>query len=287
MKHAFLIIAHNNPEILYAQLEILDSFDVDFYYHLDTKMQIDKDKLESYATKSRIFYIKPQKIRWGHYSQIECELRLLEAAVHSKENYNYYHLLSGVDMPLKSYKSIDDFFSQNRGKEFIHFDGKYVDEDIRERLSLYHLSPSRSHWQRKINGFFVILQRIIKIDRLKKSGWKVQKGANWFSITGDLAKNIIKNRKIIERHFRYSFCGDEVFLQTFVFNSEFCSQLYSDKFDNDYHACMRLIDWKRGNPYVFDIEDFDELINSDYMFARKFDYEKKPEIINKLRQYLR
>ena len=38
MKHAFLIIAHNNPEILYAQLEILDSVDVDFYFHLDAKM---------------------------------------------------------------------------------------------------------------------------------------------------------------------------------------------------------------------------------------------------------
>lgn len=61
MRHAFLIIAHNNPEILYAQLEILDSVDVDFYFHLDAKMQIDKELLERHVSKSKIFYIKPKK----------------------------------------------------------------------------------------------------------------------------------------------------------------------------------------------------------------------------------
>ena len=42
MRHAFLIIAHDNPEILYAQLEALDSENNDFYYHLDKRMNIKK-----------------------------------------------------------------------------------------------------------------------------------------------------------------------------------------------------------------------------------------------------
>ena len=33
---------------------------------------------------------------------------------------------------------------------------------------------------------------------------------------------------------------------------------------------MRLIDWRRGNPYVWRDEDYDELIHSDRIFARKF-----------------
>lgn len=287
MKHAFLIIAHNNPEILYAQLEILDSMDVDFYFHLDAKMKIDKSNLESHVLKSRIYYIRPKKIRWGHYSQIECELRLLETAVNSGKGYDYYHLLSGVDMPLKSYQDIDDFFEKNSGKEYIHFDEKTVDENIRERISMYHFCPGRTNWQRKINGIFIKIQKIIKVDRLKKLGWKVQKGANWFSITEDLAKDIVRNKEMIQKHFKYSFCGDEVFLQTYVFNSAFCSKLYSDRFDNDYHACMRLIDWKRGNPYVFGIDDLEELMECDYMFARKFDYIKKPEIVDRLKVQLK
>ena len=50
---------------------------------------------------------------------------------------------------------------------------------------------------------------------------------------------------------------------------------------------MRLIDWKRGNPYVFGIEDLEELMECDYMFARKFDYIKKPEIVNRLEEQLK
>lgn len=287
MRHAFLIIAHNNPEILYAQLEILDSVDVDFYFHLDAKMQIDKELLERHVSKSKIFYIKPKKIGWGHYSQIECELRLLETAINAEKAYDYYHLLSGVDMPLKSYKAIDEFFLKNKEKEYIHFDQKNVEGNVRERISLYHFCPGRANWQRKVNGIFIKIQKILKVDRLKKIGWKVQKGANWFSITEDLAKDIVRNKKMIQKYFRYSFCGDEVFLQTYVLNSRFYSRLYSDKFDNDYHACMRLIDWKRGNPYTFGIEDFEELIGSDYMFARKFDYKNRPEIVDKLKLYLK
>ena len=202
MRHAFLIIAHNNPEILYAQLEILDSVDVDFYFHLDAKMKVNKLDLESHALKSKIYYIKPKKIRWGHYSQIECELRLLEAAVNSGKGYDYYHLLSGVDMPLKSYQDIDAFFKKNSGKEYIHFDEKTVDENVRERISMYHFCPGRANWQRKINGIFIRIQKMLKVDRLKKLGWKVQKGANWFSITEGLAKEIVRNKEMIQKHFK-------------------------------------------------------------------------------------
>ena len=105
--------------------------------------------------------------------------------------------------------------------------------------------------------------------------------------TKEMAKEIVRNKEMIQKHFKYSFCGDEVFLQTYVFNSAFCSNLYTDRFDNDYHACMRLIDWKRGNPYVFGIDDFEELMECDYMFARKFDYNSKPEIVDKLKVQLK
>ena len=46
---------------------------------------------------------------------------------------------------------------------------------------------------------------------------------------------------------------------------------------------MRYIDWKRGKPYTWGQKenDFDELMNSPYMFARKFD-ETHMEIVEKI-----
>lgn len=49
---------------------------------------------------------------------------------------------------------------------------------------------------------------------------------------------------------------------------------------------MRYIDWNRGNPYVWKINDYKELINSEYLFARKFDYNIDRYIVDKISEKL-
>ena len=44
----------------------------------------------------------------------------------------------------------------------------------------------------------------------------------------------------------------------------------------------RCIDWKRGRPYVWKEDDFDYLINSQSLFARKFDVNIDKEIVDKI-----
>ena len=53
--------------------------------------------------------------------------------------------------------------------------------------------------------------------------------------------------------------------------------------DNDVHAIMRLIDWNRGDPYVFKCDDYEELASSDLLFARKFDSKVDSAIIERVR----
>ena len=60
------------------------------------------------------------------------------------------------------------------------------------------------------------------------------------------------------------------------------SNLYIKKKNDNYLGCMRYIDWKRGNPYIFRKDDYDQLINSPFLFARKFDLDEDPEIIERL-----
>ena len=56
--------------------------------------------------------------------------------------------------------------------------------------------------------------------------------------------------------------------------------------DDDYRSCLRLIDWNRGTPYVFRDEDFDVLINSEMLFARKFDWNVDKKIIKRICSFL-
>lgn len=43
---------------------------------------------------------------------------------------------------------------------------------------------------------------------------------------------------------------------------------------------MRYIDWKRGGPYIFLELDYQELMDSYCLFARKFDSNIDKKIIN-------
>ena len=75
-------------------------------------------------------------------------------------------------------------------------------------------------------------------------------------------------------------------MQTIVYNSEYYNHLISYK-DDDNLAIKRYIDWKRGEPYTFSIDDFNELINSNCFFARKFSMSVDKKIIDKLYDYLK
>lgn len=280
MRHAFLIIAHNNFEILKYQIEILDNENTAFYIHIDKRAKFDCNELRSHIKKSKITFLKSKKIRWGHFSQVDCELRLIRIA--ALGHFDYYHLISGVDMPLHTVKEMDVILGQRSLIEYIHFDSPKVSQMDYDRIRFYHFFPGRKDWERKINGVGIKLQKLLRINRLRGKDIVVQKGANWFSITDNLVQQIVQDESKLRKMLKWSFCGDEIFLQTYVYNSEFRAKLSSQNFDNDYSMCLRKIDWNRGNPYVYRECDLEELLQSDALFARKFDCKVDMRVVEKI-----
>lgn len=57
-------------------------------------------------------------VGWGEDSQVECEIFLFNEA-YKKGAFDYYHLLSGVDIPLKSNDYIHDFLIKIREKSLL------------------------------------------------------------------------------------------------------------------------------------------------------------------------
>ena len=45
---------------------------------------------------------------------------------------------------------------------------------------------------------------------------------------------------------------------------------------------MRFIDWNKGNPYIVRSIDFEQLMSSDRMFARKFDEKVDFDIVERI-----
>ncbi|MGX6591115.1 beta-1,6-N-acetylglucosaminyltransferase [Cetobacterium ceti] len=288
-KHAYLIMAHNNFNILEYQLLLLDDEKNDMYIHIDKKVKnFDFNKYKNLVKKSKLCFINRLDLKWGDFSLIKCELELLKEAI--KNKYEYYHLISGVDMPLKTANEIYNFFTNNNGNEFIHFCGNELDENIQNRFKYYHFTRwnrTNKYLETFSKGINLSLRLVQKFIQLKpKVQEKIMYGAQWFSITDELAKYILSKEKWIKENFKLTNCGDELFLQTIVYNSKFKGRLYSQEKDN-YLSCMRYIDWKRGNPYIFKSEDFDDLISSKYLFARKFDMAIDKSIVIKIYKYLK
>ena len=283
-RHAFLIIAHKNDLVLQTLISMIDHPRNDIIIHMDAKASnYDEKFIESFVSDSNIYHTKRTKVSWGGYSQINVELLLLRLAT-DLGCYQYYHLVSGADLLIQPQEVFHSFFDKNDGKEFIRFQqSEFVYES---RVELFHLFQEKigrgvgsSAIVRGINYLFLKVQKFFHVKNKCARAISFQKGTNWFSITDGLARFVLKKKEWIERVFKYSKCGDEVFLQTIVVNSSFREKLYHTAFDNDCNAIMRLIDWKRGNPYIFRKTDYEELSSSTMMFARKFDSDVDREII--------
>lgn len=291
-KHAFLIAAHHEFELLEKLIILLDHPNHDIYLHVSqTAGDFDEERFRNLTKYSKVYFVQRIKVAWGGFSQIRYEMTLLKAAV--KGDYDYYHLLSGVDLPIKSMDYIHDFFEKNAGKELIHFCSpeSTATPAIYKRVSVYHLLQE---WVGREEGLLwfvekvlIKLQEMIGVNRIRGHMDTIGYGCNWFSITHQLAYYLVEREEEINSRFRFCFCGDEVFLQTMFRESPFRENayVYDETKPNSYQNCMRYVDWERGKPYVFRLEDFDDLISSPYLFARKFDIDVDREIIDRIFDY--
>lgn len=271
MKHAFLIIAHNNIRILNILIEMLDDYRNDIYLLIDKKSKIKQSEIIP-CKNSTLFNLERIDIRWGDYSQIKAELSLLKEA-HKHDNYSYYHLLSGNDLPIKSQDYIHNFFKTHNGYEFIGFaQGQKAKCDCYNKVMKYHFFTKYYKGPLLIKIFFFIIRYIIEkiVNRVIKRTEDInfKKGCNWFSITNNCCEFILSKEYFIRKRFSFTRCGDEIFIQSLVYNSPFYNKCFCTSIE--FEGCMREIDWNRGKPYVWTINDKEELCQSNKLFARKF-----------------
>lgn len=284
MRHAFLIMAHNKWDILVRLIKKLDHKDNAIYLHIDLKSELseeDKEAIQSACRESQIIFVERTSVVWGGYSQINCELRMMEEA--SRSGYDYYHMMSGIDFPIKSMQYIHDYFANGKKYEYIHFADESSVQDLENRYEQYHFL--QEYVGRKDTGILKFIEKIslyiqrklFKITRTDKYSDLVFKvGSNWCSLTDECVKYLLSKKKDIKKIFNYSLCCDELFVQTMIFNSYLKERIC-------FHN-LRSIDWQRGNPYTYVENDYDELVKSDNLFCRKVDNSitGANELINKL-----
>lgn len=148
-----------------------------------------------------------------------------------------------------------------------------------ERVRYYYMQSGRRNIVLKvINRISIILQKLFCVNRVKRASVKFAGGANWCSLPQDFVEYLVSKEKFIKKHFNHGYCADEVYKQTILINSIFADNLYLN--DDGKPDNLRLIDWSRGSPYTYQESDYDELISSNALFARKFTYSSDNRVVD-------
>ncbi len=284
MKINYLILAHKELGQLDRLIQNLEGENTHFFIHIDKKVSLkDIKRLGSYGNPCVTFIKHRKDIAWGGFNMIIATLSLLKAAMASvgKED-SYFILLSGQDFPIKSNQEIQQFLFQNYGKEFIT-----------------HWQIPHSHWEnggvdRFIYYWFVDevgMQLSQHLFAFQKANGMVREyyedfppfgGSQWWCLTRECVAYIlrfIRTNPVILDYFKNTLIPDEMFFQTIVIHSDFRNKVVNDN--------LRYIVFEKGNshPNYLLASDCKLLIDSEKLWARKFDHTIDHEIITLLESY--
>lgn len=202
-----------------------------------------------------------------------------------KDNcYTYMHLISGVDLPLKSQDEIHDFFDRNNGENFMRFDDVNAKRICHERMGYYYWLQEFVG-SRRFGKFYIYLdkvlvkiQQFLHVNRIKNLKEDLYYGSNWVSITPNAASILLSKRNFIEKYFRYTYCCDEIYKHIILRNAGIRIHSLSP---NHAASNKRFIEFSQGksSPTILCVKDFFRLKSSEAFWGRKFDENVDSEII--------
>lgn len=294
MKVAYLISAYADPDHLKRLVSALDDGGSYFFIHIDARINQALFFLqESQTAHGRVTFVSDRvAVRWGGFSQVEYQVRLLRAAIEHPIAFDRIFLLSGSDYPLVSNPGIRHILAQNPRKEWLTaFNLTRSDKkSVRSRVQRTHLLDIFviNH---KISKILTAATRLVSAlfprrSRLKvgKQTWDVYVGSSYFCITDELASFIIHKLDCFPEildYFRYTFVPEEMLIPTVVFNSayyKYCEESKDAPGLNVLAAIHYFI--YKGHVSILTEKDFSALIASGKMFGRKFSTGKSDQLVS-------
>lgn len=275
-KHAFLIIAHNEFYVLQRLVQVLDDCRNDIYVHFDKKVS-PLPTLECH--NARLFVLSDEErvnVIWGTVSQIRTELSLFSCA---KKNgpYKYYHLLSGVHLPLWNLNDLYEFYEKEYPSEIMSL-WDSTEEEADFKLRRYHFGcqwmKSKKRTLRMLGTFVwracLFVQKKLGIRCNKKQTFI--KASNWLSLSENAVSYLLERRLQLEKMYRYAFCPDEYFVPTVL--SEHPELFRIRHVSNLLYVCFY-----KASPLEITMEDYEQKRMSSFMYARKFT-EKHMDVVD-------
>lgn len=308
---AYHILCHGQFQQVALLVDALYSEEDIFLIDIDDGQKPDYSALQEWAEKPNVHITLDGDIGWGGAGTLrktlKGALRLLELG----NDWQYYIVLSGQDLPLQSNTSIKEFLARRSDEQVSYIRASRPepvplrDIPINNNRSACVLWGDRGHTRIYAKPASIDPQvamyarRLVDVTEVGRKGevyvgtadelllkrredfftrYPFHVGANWFNLHRALLEHMQADPFTYELFdvMRTTFIPDESFFQTYIMNSPF-----RNKVSTNYG---RLI--LRPGPVprvkVLDMEDWDQIEASNDLFARKFDLRHDRRLVTRV-----
>lgn len=289
MAQAVLILAHRDIDQVVDLIHVLvPTFNV--YLHVDTKTHLTERQRAALRQADSCRVIQTRNVKWGSYSIVQATVDLMELALENPDN-TYFHLISGQDWPLKNPREIYQYFEHSDKLYMTYW--KMLDKvktgereiDWVKYWYNYDTINRRSLFGKIYHRLLLVTEKLLRVNRLKQLNFdedQMYAGREWIDIPRDILEYALDewhHRPDLQQLFKYSFCSDEMWLQTIICNSK-----YRSRIDQDIHRYLPEAAGRTHGlkPQVITSADYSAIRDGDAFFGRKFVMPESDEIIHQL-----
>ena len=273
MRIAYIVLAHQYPDQLVRLIHRLNTETASFFVHIDRKTDssLYQRVVSEVGSLPNVYFLKRYRCYWGEWGHVSATLEGIKAILQSGTLFDYVILLTGQCYPLKANHEIETFLEAHSGSSC---------------MESFPLPPS---WLVRIDKWYIrfLSKKIIlpnarlnfPVKRKFLRGFEPFGGSAYWCLSKDCVlylDRFIRHNSHVLNFFRFSLTPDELFFQTILLNSPLKHTIVND---NGWY-----ISWlpEAANPTLLGRADFEALMASSKLFARKFDTTRDAEILDKL-----
>jgi hypothetical protein len=277
----YIISAYRLPEQLLRLVTRLRTENATVLVHIDKKAprEVFGAISEGLRRLPDVHLLDRHICHWGGFGHVAASLEGISAIVANGIPCDQAVLLTGQDFPVKSNEEIKARLDRYREYSFLTYfpvpdNDKWLPDGGLSRIDRWYFwirgrrlqVPSRDG-QGKLGSALMLINGVVPRRRFLP-GMRPYGGSSYWCLSGEAVSFVhryVSDHPEFVSFFRRVFIPDELFFQTLLVNSELRNRIVNDN--------LRYMRWTTtgSGPEVLRVDDFDQLRDTDKLFARKFD----------------
>ena len=280
---SFIMTAYKDPGNLYRLVERLRG-DFNVFIHIDSSSTVlGKKDMNQLNQLCGVMATSTYSITWGSYKHLLALIDLAREACKWTADGGYLHFISGQDYPVYNNQYIKDFFADNKKIYMDYRDLSHMEPHQKKFFQYKNHLWRFNYWNKLVHAVRNIdnwIQRSFGLLNDNIGGVRdIAQGLVWMSMPKEPMQYALdyvhSNSRFMHDVYRLQVPEEFVF-QTILGNSHFKNDIEPNN--------LRYADWHRRNgslPAYLDENDYDKILESGCLFARKIDSTISAKLIDR------